>query len=157
MVEGIVSIDRYDVEIRGFCQSRRHDPYAGPSRRPAGRIYLTVAVNDEVRRAAGAQVGTVGQFAVSPNAPNVVPGRVMHDVELRDLSAKKIAALGAKFRTRAAEIAAQDRHRNQIRKLAAHHDAALATPEVQQSIEAAAPRSAPHRIGCPAAPATTRR
>jgi len=57
-------------------------------------------------------------------------------VELRDLSGKKIAALGEQIRTRAREIGAQTKTVFEMRP-AAHHDAALATPEVQQSIETA--------------------
>ena len=57
-------------------------------------------------------------------------------VELRDLSAKKIATLGEQVRARAREIGAQTKTQIEMRQ-AAHHDAALATAEVQQSIEVA--------------------
>jgi N-carbamoyl-L-amino-acid hydrolase len=73
---------------------------------------------------------------VSPNVPNIVPGAVKLVVELRDLSAKTIAALGEQIRARAREIGVQTKTRIEMRP-AAHHDAALATPEVQASIESA--------------------
>lgn len=136
VVEGIVSIDRYDVEVRGFANHAGTTPM--PERQDAlvAASMLTVAVNDIVRAEPGKQVGTVGQMNVSPNVPNIVPGQVRMVVELRDLSAKKVANLGEKIRSRAGEIAAQ-MHTEIKMNLAAHHDAALATPEVQSSIEAA--------------------
>jgi N-carbamoyl-L-amino-acid hydrolase len=136
VVEGIVSIDRYDVEIKGFANHAGTTPM--PQRRDAllAASYLTVAVNEIVRREPGAQVGTVGQLSVSPNAPNVVPGLVRLTVELRDLSQSKIAGLGRQITARAREIGAETHTGIEVRP-AAHHDAALATPEVQKSIEAA--------------------
>jgi N-carbamoyl-L-amino-acid hydrolase len=136
VVEGIVSIDRYDVEIRGFANHAGTTPM--PQRRDAllSASYLTVAVNEIVRRDPGPQVGTVGQISVSPNAPNVVPGLVQLTIELRDLSSAKIAGLAKQIMARAREIAAQTSTAIDIRP-AAHHDPALATPEVQKSIEAA--------------------
>ncbi|MEO8128875.1 MAG: Zn-dependent hydrolase, partial [Bryobacteraceae bacterium] len=86
VVDGIVAIDRYAVEIRGFANHAGTTPM--PERRDAllAASHLTVAVNEIVRREPGRQVGTVGQLNVTPNAPNVVPGPVRLTVELRDLS-----------------------------------------------------------------------
>jgi N-carbamoyl-L-amino-acid hydrolase len=135
VVEGIVGIDRYDVEVRGFANHAGTTPM--PDRRDAlvAASYLTIAVNDIVRREPGRQVGTVGQLDVSPNAPNIVPGLVRMVIELRDLSAAKIAALGEQIRARAREIAAETKTEITLRP-AAHHDPALATPAVQKAIEA---------------------
>ncbi|HLK62862.1 MAG TPA: Zn-dependent hydrolase [Bryobacteraceae bacterium] len=136
VVEGIVAIDRYDVEIRGFANHAGTTPM--PQRRDAllAASYLTIAVNEIVRREPGAQVGTVGQISVTPNAPNVVPGLVRLTVELRDLAAAKIAELARQIVARAKEIGAETHTEIEVRP-AAHHDPALATPEVQKSIEAA--------------------
>jgi N-carbamoyl-L-amino-acid hydrolase len=135
VVEGIVGIDRYDVEIRGFANHAGTTPM--PDRQDAlvAASHLTIAVNDTVRGEPGRQVGTVGQLTVSPNVPNIVPGTVRMVIELRDLSGPKIARLGETIKSRAREIAAQTRTEIDVRP-AAHHDAALATPAVQQSIEA---------------------
>jgi beta-ureidopropionase / N-carbamoyl-L-amino-acid hydrolase len=134
VVEGIVAIDRYDVEIRGFANHAGTTPM--PDRQDAlvAASHLTIAVNDTIRGEPGRQVGTVGQLTVSPNVPNIVPGTVRMVIELRDLSAKKIARLADTIRSRAREIAAQTRTEIDVRP-AAHHDAALATRAVQQSIE----------------------
>jgi N-carbamoyl-L-amino-acid hydrolase len=136
VVEGIVAIDRYDVEVRGFANHAGTTPM--PERQDAliAASHLVIAVNEIVRSEPGRQVGTVGQLNVSPNVPNIVPGGVKLVVELRDLSGPKIAKMGEQVRTRAREIAAQTKTQIDVRP-AAHHDAALATPEVQASIEAA--------------------
>ena len=52
---------------------------------------LTIAVREAVIAKPGRQVGTVGQLNVEPNAPNVIPGTVRMTIELRDLSAEKLA------------------------------------------------------------------
>jgi len=137
VVEGIVAIDRYDVEIRGFANHAGTTPM--PERQDAlvAASHLTIAVNDIVRRETGRQVGTVGQLNVSPNVPNIVPGSVKLVIELRDLSSKKIAGLAEQIRARARDIAMQTKTQIEMRP-ASHHDAALATSEVQKSIEGAA-------------------
>jgi len=139
VVEGIVAIDRSEVEIKGFANHAGTTPM--PERQDAllAASYLTVAVNETVRREPGRQVGTVGQLAVSPNVPNIVPGSVQLTIELRDLSSKKIVGLADQIRARAREIAQQTRTEITIRP-AAHHDEALATPEIQKAIEAACGR-----------------
>jgi len=139
VVEGIVAIDRYDVEIHGFANHAGTTPM--PDRRDAllAASHLTIAVNEVVRRQPGRQVGTVGQLSVTPNAANVVPGLVRMTIELRDLSAGKIAGLAEEIRIRAKAIAAQTGTEIAIRP-AAHHDSALASPEIQKSIEAACAR-----------------
>jgi N-carbamoyl-L-amino-acid hydrolase len=139
VVEGIVAIDRYEVEIQGFANHAGTTPM--PQRQDAllAASYLTVAVNETVRREPGRQVGTVGQLAVSPNVPNIVPGSVQLTIELRDLSSQKIAGLAGQIRARAKEIAGQTRTEITMRP-AAHHDEALATPEIQKAIEAACGR-----------------
>jgi N-carbamoyl-L-amino-acid hydrolase len=85
VVEGIVSIDEYDVEIRGFANHAGTTPM--PERRNAllAAANLIEAVQQIVTREPGREVGTVGRLAVHPNASNVVPGLVKHSIELRPL------------------------------------------------------------------------
>ncbi len=137
VVEGIVSIDEYDVEIRGFANHAGTTPM--PERRNAllAAAQLIEAVQEIVTREPGRQVGTVGHIEVTPNARNVVPGLVKHSLELRDLSADKIARLADGIRQRAQEIARRTRTEITITKVE-HDPPAIATPEVQETIEAAA-------------------
>ena len=137
VVEGIVAIDRYDVTIRGFANHAGTTPM--PERKDAlvAAAHLAIAVREIVMREPGRQVGTVGQLAVTPNAPNVIPGLVKHTVELRDLSADKIARLAEEIRTRAGEIARSTGTTIEMARTS-HHPAALAAPEMQEIVERAA-------------------
>jgi len=139
VVEGIVAIDRYEVEIRGFANHAGTTPMAKRQDALLAASYLTVAVNEIVRKEPGRQVGTVGQIAVSPNVPNIVPGSVQLTVELRDLSSKKTRGLAEQIRARAQEIGRQTQTEIAMQPVA-HHDEALATPEIQTAIEAACAR-----------------
>src|SRR5262249_38749831 len=53
----------------------------------------------------GRQVGTVGRIQALPGAPNVIPGKVILSLELRDLDAAKIEMLYQKIRSEAETIA----------------------------------------------------
>ncbi len=137
VVEGIVAIDEYDVEIRGFANHAGTTPM--PERRNAllAAAKLIEAVQEVVTSRPGRQVGTVGHLEVSPNARNVVPGLVKHSIELRDLSAEKIAALAEQIKARAQEIAKQTDTEIVITKVE-HDPPAHATPEIQAAIGKAA-------------------
>jgi len=139
VVEGIVSIDEYEVEIRGFANHAGTTPM--PERRNAllAAAKLIEAVQEVATREPGRQVGTVGQLQVFPNAHNVVPGLVKHTIELRDLSAEKIAKLGEEIQRRAQEIARETGTEIQIKKVD-HDPPAMADPGIQQTIEEAAAR-----------------
>lgn len=138
-VDGIVSIDQYDVVVTGVANHAGTTPM--PDRQDAlvAAARLTLAVQEIVSGEPGAQVGTVGHLEVSPNASNVIPGEVKMSVELRDLSSAKLDRLGAKVQARAAAIAAEWRTPIQMTRLE-RHDPAVAAVEVQRAIEAAAGR-----------------
>src|SRR5215471_19996223 len=63
------------------------------------------AVNRIVTSVPGRQVGTVGRIQAWPGAPNVIPGKVICSLELRDLDAAKIEMLYQKIRAEAYQIA----------------------------------------------------
>lgn len=137
VVEGIVSIDEYEVEIKGFANHAGTTPM--PERRNAllAAAQLIEVVQEVVTREPGRQVGTVGRLEVSPNVRNVVPGLVKLSLELRDLSPEKIARLGEEIQKQAQVIAKQTMTEISIKQV--EHDApALATPAIQAQIEAAA-------------------
>ena len=137
IVEGIVTVDRFEVTIEGFANhagttpmNERHDALL------AGAA-LTLAVNEIVRADPGRQVGTVGQLDVTPNAPNVVPGRVRLTVELRDLDGRKLVDLAERIKGRAAAIARDTATTISFKPLS-HNEGATASPQVQAAIERAA-------------------
>lgn len=137
VVEGIVSIDSYEVEIHGFANHAGTTPMLQRRNALLAAAKLIEAVQQIVTREPGRQVGTVGKLQVFPNAPNVVPGLVKHSIELRDLSAEKIAGLGDEIQKRAQEIAKETGTEIVIRKVE-HDPPAVADPEIQEKIEAAA-------------------
>ncbi len=137
VVDGIVCIDQFDVEILGFANHAGTTPMPGRQNALLAAARLIEAVQAIVTAEPGRQVGTVGQLAVYPNAPNVIPGRVNLTVELRDLSEAKVAALGVAVKARAAEIAGETGTTIAFSGRE-HIAAALATPAIQTHIEAAA-------------------
>ncbi|MCY7378235.1 MAG: Zn-dependent hydrolase [Gemmatimonadaceae bacterium] len=90
VVDGIVGINQWEVTVTGFSN------HAGTTAMNARRDALLAAarfvelVNRTVISIPGRQVGTVGRIQAFPGAPNVVPGKVVCTLELRDLDAKKI-------------------------------------------------------------------
>jgi beta-ureidopropionase / N-carbamoyl-L-amino-acid hydrolase len=137
VVEGIVSIDEYDVEIRGFANHAGTTPMKERHNALLAAAKLIEAVQEVVTRQPGRQVGTVGRLQVFPNAPNVVPGLVKHSIELRDLSAETIARLGTEIQKRAQEIA-RNTGTEIVMEKTKHAAPAVADPEMQAKIEAAA-------------------
>ena len=105
VVEGIVGINWWDVTIEGFANhagttpmDRRRDALLAAAR-------FIEAVNRVVTSVPGRQVGTVGRIQAAPGAPNVIPGRVVLSLELRDLDAAKIVMLYDRIRGEASRIA----------------------------------------------------
>src|SRR4029077_272301 len=104
IVEGIVGINWWDVTIEGFANQagtqrmkKRQDALL------AGAKYIE-AVNRVVTSIPGRQVGTVGRIQAQPGAYNVIPGKVLTTLELRDLDAAKIQMLFQKVQAEVAEI-----------------------------------------------------
>lgn len=105
VVEGIVGINWWDVTIEGFANhagttamNNRQDALLAAAR-------FIEAVNRVVTSIPGRQVGTVGRINALPGAPNVIPGKVVLSLELRDLDAAKINMLYERIRTEAQRIA----------------------------------------------------
>jgi beta-ureidopropionase / N-carbamoyl-L-amino-acid hydrolase len=106
IVEGIVGINWWDVTIEGFANhagttpmNQRHDALLAAAK-------FIEAVNRIVTSIPGRQVGTVGRIQALPGAPNVIPGKVVLSLELRDLDAAKISMLYQKIYAEAQQIAA---------------------------------------------------
>lgn len=137
VVEGIVTVARYEAVIRGFANHAGTTPMAERQDALVAAAHLTLAVNEVVNGEPGRQVGTVGQLTVAPNAPNVIPGLVRHTIELRDLSTAKVERMAARVEERAREIAARTRTEIEIRRMA-RNEGAAASPEMMTAVEAAA-------------------
>ena len=101
VVEGIVGILHSEVTIEGFANhagttpmDQRHDALLSAAR-------FIEKVNQIVTSVPGRQVGTVGWIKAEPGAYNVIPGKVVLGLELRDLDEKKFTGLFEQIRTAA--------------------------------------------------------
>jgi len=137
VVDGIVCIDQYEVTIEGFANHAGTTPMPGRQDALIAAAKMVQTVNEIARAEPGRHVATVGKLEVTPNAANVIPGLVRHTVEIRDLSAEKVAKLGAAIAKRADQIAAQTKTKI-VMKRYFHLEPALADPALQAKIESAA-------------------
>ena len=104
IVEGIVGINWWDVDIEGFSNHAGTTPMDRRRDALLSAAHFIVAVNRIVTSVPGNQVGTVGRISAAPGAPNVIPGHARLSLELRDLSAEKIQALFLKIQQEAESI-----------------------------------------------------
>ncbi len=105
VVEGIVGINWWDVTIEGFANHAGTTPMNNRQDALLAAAKFIEAVNRVVTSVPGRQVGTVGRIQALPGAPNVIPGKVVLSLELRDLDAAKILTLYQQIRAEADQIA----------------------------------------------------
>lgn len=105
VVEGIVGINWWDVTIEGFANHAGTTAMNNRQDALLAAAKFIEAVNRVVTSVPGRQVGTVGRITALPGAPNVIPGKVVLSLELRDLDAAKINMLYDKIRAEAEQIA----------------------------------------------------
>ncbi len=105
IVEGIVGIWYWEVSFDGVASHAgttpmrdRHDALLAAAR-------FVDAVHDVVTSVPGRHVGTVGRLTMHPGAPNVIAGRAVATLELRDLIASTVEKLYQAIEARAGEIA----------------------------------------------------
>lgn len=138
IVEGIVGINWWDVLIEGFSNHAGTTPMDMRQDALLSAARLIIAVNRVVTSIPGRQVGTVGRIQCEPGAPNVIPGRVVMSLELRDLSAKKINALYEKIQKEAKAIAEKTKTKISFKPIDATAIPAPTDPRIRKSIAEAA-------------------
>ena len=104
VVEGIVGINWWDVTIEGFANHAGTTAMNNRQDALLAAAKFIQAVNQIVTSVPGRQVGTVGRIQALPGAPNVIPGKVVLSLELRDLDAAKIKTLYDKIFAEAQQI-----------------------------------------------------
>ena len=104
VVEGIVGVFWWEVTVVGFANhagttpmNQRHDALLAAAR------YIE-AVNRIVTSIPGRQVGTVGKIQAFPGAYNIIPGKVITSLGLRDLDAAKVEMMFARIQTEVRQI-----------------------------------------------------
>ena len=105
VVEGIVGITQWEVKIEGFANHAGTTPMNQRRDAMLAAARFIEAVNRIVTSVPGRQVGTVGKLQAWPGAYNVIPGKVIVGLELRDLDSAKIQMLYQKIRDEVAQIA----------------------------------------------------
>ena len=107
VVEGIVGINWWDITIIGFANHAGTTPMNKRRDAMLAAAELTLTVNQVVTSVPGRQVGTVGRIRAEPGAPNVIPGKVVMSLEIRDLSADKIKMLYERIVAESKKIATE--------------------------------------------------
>jgi N-carbamoyl-L-amino-acid hydrolase len=138
VVEGIVGIEHWEVTVEGFANHAGTTPMAMRQDALLASARLIIAVQEVITSVKGNQVGTIGKMAITPNAYNVIPGKVVMGLEIRDLSADKIERLFGEIEKRAAAIATESQTTIRFEKQANASKPALTNKALQQTITAAA-------------------
>jgi N-carbamoyl-L-amino-acid hydrolase len=106
VVEGIVGVFWWEVTVEGFANhagttpmNQRHDALLAAAR------YID-AVNRVVTAIPGRQVGTVGKIQAFPGAFNIIPGKVVTSLGLRDLDGAKVRMLFERIQAEVRQIEA---------------------------------------------------
>lgn len=137
VVEGIVGIRRWDVTVTGVQNHAGTTPM--DQRRDAllALARFVDMVERVVRSIPGRQVGTIGRIEAFPGAANVIPGRAIATLELRDLESAKIQQVFDAIEAEARKIATASGTSIEFR--GGHQDIpALSHPEIRALIDEAA-------------------
>ena len=138
VVEGIVGIEHWEVTVAGFANHAGTTPMAMRQDALIASARLIIAVQEVITSVKGNQVGTIGKMALTPNAYNVIPGKVVMGLEIRDLSADKIERLFTEIEKRAVTIATESQTTIRFEKQANASKPALTNKALQQTITGAA-------------------
>jgi beta-ureidopropionase / N-carbamoyl-L-amino-acid hydrolase len=93
IVEGIVGMKPYTIIINGKANHAGTTPMKQRKDALLTAAKLIVAINEAALSLDGRQVATVGQISVTPGGTNVIPGKAVISLDLRDLSAGKMDSL----------------------------------------------------------------
>jgi beta-ureidopropionase / N-carbamoyl-L-amino-acid hydrolase len=138
VVEGIVGIVHWEVTVEGFANHAGATPMNMRQDALLAASKFIIAVNEVVNSVTGTQVGTVGKINVQPGAYNVIPGKVVLGLEIRDLDAAKIELLFKEMEKRAATIAASTKTKISFERQANESKPALTDKKLQQVINTSA-------------------
>jgi N-carbamoyl-L-amino-acid hydrolase len=134
VVEGIVGISWWDVTIEGSANHAGTTPMNLRQDALLAAAELVIAVNRVVNSVPGSQVGTVGKIRAEPGAPNVIPGKVVMSLELRDLSEAKVDALFKSIENEATAIAEKTGTTISFSPIETSAIPALTDPRVREAI-----------------------
>ncbi len=137
VVQGIVGLRWFEVTIEGFANHAGATPMDQRQDAMLAAAKFTVAVNDAVTAEPGRQVATVGRITALPNTTNVIPGRVVLTVDLRDLDSAKLSRFFTAFERLGRDIGTATGTTFTFKHLV-DSEPAIADPRVMQWIDAGA-------------------
>ncbi|WP_222982274.1 Zn-dependent hydrolase [Flagellimonas meishanensis] len=135
IVEGIVGLNWWDVVFTGFANHAGTTPMDARQDALLAAAKFIVAVNEVTNSFEGSQVGTVGRIKAEPGAPNVIPGKVVASLEIRDLSSEIIDNVFQAIKTEAEKIAAESEVKIEFFSLDTTAEPALTDPNIKKEIE----------------------
>ena len=138
IVEGIVGIVQYDVTVEGAANHAGTTPMKLRRDALLAASKFIIEVNDIALKTEGNHVATVGKIDAMPGAYNVIPGKVVLGLEIRDLSSEKIEMLFAEMEKQAATIASETKTKISFEKRDNFIKPALTNRTLQQTIEKSA-------------------
>ncbi len=138
IVEGIVGLKWWQVEFTGFSNHAGTTPMNSRQDALLAAAKFIVAVNEITNSFEGAQVGTVGKISAAPGAPNVIPGKVVTSLEIRDLSSDIIEKVYQAIKLKGEEIAKASNVQIEFRPLDTTADPAIMTSSIQDAIKRSA-------------------
>jgi N-carbamoyl-L-amino-acid hydrolase len=106
VVLGVVGMRRQLITITGQANHAGTTPMAERQDALVAAAQVVLAVRDIARRMPSQPVATVGYLNVSPNAVNIVPGKVELSVDMRDLSQACLDEMVEQLRQKVQAIAA---------------------------------------------------
>ncbi|WCS25706.1 Zn-dependent hydrolase [Methylobacterium sp. NMS14P] len=136
-VADLQGISWQEVTIDGTANHAGTTPMA--LRRDAGvaAAHLITWLRDRARAGNGRSVATVGRLRFEPDAINIIPGRAILTVDLRDPDAERLVALETDFAVQLDEIRRTEDVTVTIRRLA-RFEPVLFDAAIVRTIEAAA-------------------
>lgn len=138
VVQGIVGIRWWEATITGVANHAGTTPMDQRHDALLAAAALVQAVNAAAVSLPGRQVATVGRIRAEPGAPNVIPGKVVMSVEVRDLEAGRIQEVFERIQASAQEIARNQGVSIAFHDLEANAAPAPTDPRVRRIIAAAA-------------------
>ena len=138
VVEGIVGIRWWDVTVEGIANHAGTTPMNRRRDALLSAAEFALAVNRVATSMPGRQVATVGRIRAEPGAPNVIPGKVVLSLEIRDLDAAKMTIVYDAIHAEADKIAQARQTPFTFTQLKVSSEPAPTDPRLQRIISKAA-------------------
>ena len=137
IVQAITGIRQHTVCYTGTANHAGATPMHLRADSLAAAAEAILAVEEIATAAGGSSVGTVGMVASEPNAANVIPGRTVFSVDLRDIDVGALARVDADVLSRIRQIAERRHVRSDVTATAASEGVVLSERLRGALIEAA--------------------